>query len=403
MRWFGGVVLYIGLVLVGCGGDSADPVTDTGNANDTPTVEDTTPPEDTAAPEDTTLPEDTAAPEDTTLPEDTPAPPDDLSTRFAEGVMPPSLHMGGYIDSIFINKAGDRIYFIHSILSPSVLQAQATIEECSHVEATQLPGHSTLPGFEWNTDIYYVEWDGAVWSEPINLGAPINTLAMECCMWLNDDETEIIFNTKSDLDGDGTDQDLELHPTGNYRATRPDRDAPWNTPVPLPGSYGIEDQSESERHDIHKAPTGNLYLWETFDNGDMLLRFGERTGGTYDEPVYAEPTTIAGSVNYETQIWANDAETRLVFNRRQLNGESALYTRTRATIDDQWGDPIQVSTTGFADSTGSSIWGEPTFDQSESYMIFIRFDSTDPVCLTPDIMFSPGTPSDGFDTPTVLN
>ena len=222
-------------------------------------------------------------------------------------------------------------------------------------------------------------------------------------MWLNDDETEIIFNTKSDLDGDGNDEDLGLLPTGNYRATRADRDSPWATPVALPGDYGIENQADDERHDIHKAPTGNLYLWEKFSNGNMFLRFGERVGGTYDEPVYAEPVTIAGSVNFETQIWVNDEETRLVFNRRQSNGESKLYTRIRATTNDPWGDSTLVNTTGFADSNGNSIWGEPTFDQTETYMIFIRFDSSDPSCWTPDVMVAPGNFLAGFDTPTVLN
>ena len=30
-------------------------------------------------------------------------------------------------------------------------------------------------------------------------------------MWLNEDETEIIYNTVSDLDGDGVDQDCLLY------------------------------------------------------------------------------------------------------------------------------------------------------------------------------------------------
>ena len=394
MRCSGLVALCVGLGLVGCGEKSTDPATSTGHSPDTSTVQGTT--DDTSTAADATTPKDTMGAEDTTNRVD-------LSARFAKGGMPASLHAGGYIDSIFINKSGDRIYFVHSILSPSVLQAQATVEQCKHVQSKQLKGHITSPGLEWNSDLYYVQWDGKVWSEPINLGAPINTLGMECCMWLNDEETEIIFNTKSDLDGDGKDKDLGLFATGNYRAIRADRNAPWSAPVALPGDYGIENQSGDERHDVHKAPSGNLYLWEEFSNGDMLLRFGERTGGTYDAPVYAKPTTIAGSVNFETQIWVNDQETRLVFNRRQPNGNSELYTRTRATTNKPWGAPALVNTKGFADSSGGTIWGEPTFDSTESYMIFIRFDSSDSLCWTPDVMYAPGTVSEGFKPPTVLN
>ena len=129
------------------------------------------------------------------------------SARFAAHLLPESLHDGGYIDSTFINKSGDRFYFIHSVFSPSVLSGQSSPKHCDHVQAELLPGHITTDGLEWNTDIYYVEWDGESWSEPINLGEPINSLGMECCMWLNDDETEIIYNTVSNLDGDEEDED----------------------------------------------------------------------------------------------------------------------------------------------------------------------------------------------------
>jgi len=323
--------------------------------------------------------------------------------RFDEGVMPESIQNGGYIDSVFINRSGDRIYFIHSMYSPSVLDGFSTPDECAHAQASPLSDHVSISGLEWNTDIYFVEWDGSTWSEPVNIGAPVNTLGMECCMWLNDDETEIIYNSVSDLDGDGQDQDVKLAPTGNYRATRADRDSPWNTPEPLPGEYGTDQDDTQYRHDIHKAPSGNLYLWEKFNNGDCLLRFGELTGGSENDPEYASPVTIEGSTNYDTQVWANDTETRLIYNHRQANGETELYTLQRATSADAWGAPTAVSTTDFADSAGSEVWGEPTFDHSEEFMIFVRFDTTDSDCWTPDLMFSAGDPIDGYGTPKVLN
>ena len=93
----------------------------------------------------------------------------------------------------------------------------------------------------------------------------------------------------------------------------------------------------------------------------------------------------------------------MVFNRRQSSGESAVYTRSRSKSSDPWGMPTVVPTAGFADSKGNSIWGEPTFDQSETFMLFIRFNSSDPTCMTPDVMYSPGTPESGFVQPTVLN
>lgn len=243
-----------------------------------------------------------------------------------------------------------------------------------------------------------------MWSEPVNIGAPINSLAMECCIWLNDDETEIIFNTASDLDSDGVDEDLETRPTGNYIATRSDRNSPWNTPTPLPGMYGAASQNISNyRHDIHKSPSGNFYLWEKFANGDKLLVFGEYTGGTDSAPTYASPVVIEGSENHEMQLWVNDEETRLIFNHRQASGETQLYMRTRNSPSESWEAPSILNTPGFADPAGKNIWGESSFDHIESFMILARFNTSDSNCWTPELLYSVGDPDNGFNSPTVLN
>jgi hypothetical protein len=324
--------------------------------------------------------------------------------RFSAHVFPSSLHNGGYIDSTFINHAGDRVYFLHSIVSPRVITGSTTPDSCSHLQTEALPGHTSAEDLEWNSDLYYVQWDGSVWSEPINLGSNINSLGMECCMWLNDEETEIIFNTLSDLDGDGEDQDLGLRKTGNYRATRPNRDAEWGPAVPMPGEYGTESQGSSFwRNDIEKAPSGNLYLWERTEDGQDLLVFGERTGGTDAEPTYASPVNISGTTSSETQVWVNEAETRLVFNHRDPSMETHLYTRVRNTPADEWGESTEVSTTGFADPMGQNIWGEPSFDGSGDFMIFTRFDTRESACWSSNVLFAEGSVVDGFTAPVVLN
>jgi len=327
-----------------------------------------------------------------------------FDNRFAAHIMPNSITDGGYIDSTFINRAGDRIYFLHTIYSPSVLSGQSSVKQCAHVQAKHLPGHTTTTGVEWNTDLYYVGWDGVEWSEPVNLGPSINTLGMECCVWLNDDETEIIFNTVSDLDGDGVDEDLGLRPTGNYRATRSNRDTQWDVPQPMPGLYGIQSQgTDHYRHDIHKAPSGDLYLWEQTTQDDQLLVYGECVDDCDGEPSYADPVNIVNTTNYETQIWVDDTETRMVFNHRQANGETELYTRQRPTITDAWEPSTTIPTPGFADSNGSNIWGEPSFDASQSFMLLTRFNTADSDCWTPDLIVSEIDASGDFQPPIIIN
>jgi hypothetical protein len=143
---------------------------------------------------------------------------DGTPDRFAASSMQQVLGGSGYIDSIFLTKDASRLSFTRSIFRPLVLLG-VTPPACCPV-AAPWPGQVSAPGLEWNTDLYYVEWNGAAWSSPVNVGTGVNTLGIECCVWVNDDETEIIFYRDTDLDGDGSDEDLGLPATGTYVATR---------------------------------------------------------------------------------------------------------------------------------------------------------------------------------------
>ena len=93
----------------------------------------------------------------------------------------------------------------------------------------------------------------------------------------------------------------------------------------------------------------------------------------------------------------------MVFNRRDLSGETRLYMRTRDNSADPWGEPTVVDTPGFEDANGNNVWGEPSFDRTESFMIFTRFDTSDPNCYVPKLMYSEGDVTEGFSPPVVLN
>ena len=174
----------------------------------------------------------------------------------------------------------------------------------------------------------------------------------------------------------------------------------------LPGIYGTVNQSSDEfRHDIHKAPSDNYYLWETDSAGDRRLLFGEWTGSAYLDPVL-----ITGTVSEDTQVWVNDAETLLAYNHREPDGTSSLRTMVRAAATDAWGTPNTIPITDFADALGRVIWGEPSFDASESFMLFVRFDTSvlstvDPGkgCWAAQLMHSTGTLDTSFAAPIVLS
>ena len=121
------------------------------------------------------------------------------------------------------------------------------------------------------------------------------------------------------------------------------------------------------------------------------------------DSVYADPAHIDGTTNYESQVWVNAEETRLVFNHRDASANTSLYARERASTTEPWGDSLTVSTTGFADSAGNNIWGEPSFDHTQNFMLLTRFNTSDAACWSPDLMVSFGDISNGFSAPTVLN
>lgn len=324
--------------------------------------------------------------------------------KFSMGVLPESLKGGGYIDSVFISKGGSRIYFTHSIYPPNVLNGSSSPDTCVNGTVPALEGQVSAPGVEWNSDLYEVSWTGSSWSEPVNLGPEINSLGMECCVWVNDDETELIFYRGTDLDGDGEDGDLGTTASGNYRSTRASSANPWGTPEPLHGVYGTDSQSASiYRHDIHMVESGNYYLWEKNAEGESRLLFGEQTDGTANNvPIYLDPMLISGSVNEDTQVWVNENETELLYNHR-TNAQTELRKMVRANTSEPWSTPQVVPTGGFEDGAGNLIWGEPTLDSTEEFMLFIRFDSTDAECYLPDVMWAEGDTENGFYSPVKLN
>jgi hypothetical protein len=300
-----------------------------------------------------------------------------------------------YVDSVFITKNGNRIYFLHSIYAPLVMNGTSLPGACP--TGRQLPDHITVPGLEWNSDLYYIEWSGSNWSSPVNLGSQINTFGNECCIWLNDAETETIFYRGTDLDGDGVSGDLGLPPSGNYQAFRTDKNAAWGPATALSGTYGVTNQANSNyRHDIHKVPSNNYYLWERDAGGNKRLLFGVWNGLSYDAP-----TLIPGSVHEDTQIWAADDERTIVYNHR-TGVTTDLYQMKRASSADPWSAPAQITTVGFEDPIGGRVWGEPAFDSSLSYMLYVRFNTADTSCWSADLMYAPGNLTDGFGPPITL-
>ena len=113
------------------------------------------------------------------------------------------------------------------------------------------------------------------------------------------------------------------------------------------------------------------------------------------------PGMEALGVQHNTQPWISRDELTLLFNTR-TTGDTTLTRMTRPDRCAAWGNLTSVPTTGFNDPSGVAVWGEPTLSRSESYMLFIRFD-TSQIGWPAQMMFSRGVPATGFQAPVKLN
>lgn len=77
-----------------------------------------------------------------------------------------------------------------------------------------------------------------------------------------------------------------------------------------------------------------------------------------------------------------------------------FYVRLCAS---SWGAPVQVPTKEFSDQMGRLVWGEPTLDATQTFMLFVRFNTTDATCWDTGIMYTNGNFIKGYAKPVKLN
>ncbi|NHZ72669.1 MAG: hypothetical protein GWP17_06270 [Aquificales bacterium] len=267
----------------------------------------------------------------------------------------------GYTDSPYIVPDGTAIYFLHSVASTyDMLTANPNAKPV----AEYFPGHQGQGGaYWWNTDIYvsFKNSDGT-WGQPQNLGPSINSEHMESSPWTNAEQTELIFIRAS-----VTDPAL----SGAFISRRNNTNESWGIPERLPGELGS--YGTSGFTDFHMAPSGNLYFWNE-SNG--ALYWAKALANNQWAPAELLPAPFQSELE-ETQPWVNDSETVIYFNRRGDDGNTQLLWANRENASAEWGTPIPVHLTEFADANNNTVWGEPSFTYDEE-MFFVRFDTSDP-------------------------
>ncbi|MES9968965.1 MAG: hypothetical protein ABW092_02965 [Candidatus Thiodiazotropha sp.] len=295
----------------------------------------------------------------------------------------------GYIDSPFMVPDGTTIYFLHS---PVVMLDLLNDPSTAAQEVDNLPGHQGVgTDLWWNTDLYVsTKNPDGTWTFPENLGPAINTSNLECCVWVDDTQTTMIFTREGDLDAftDGR----------NYISTRADAASPWSDPVELPGEIGS--YGTTGYHDLHMTPTGTLIGWsELSPTTDGAMFESIQTGeNSWAQPIQM-PAVLQDPALIDSQPWLSADERTIYYNRRDpATGETQLMT----SIFDgsEWEAPLSVSLQNFVDANGAQVWGEPSFNVADE-MLFVRFD-TSVTGWKAELMTAPKLIGNAIGTPTAL-
>jgi hypothetical protein len=198
-------------------------------------------------------------------------------------------------------------------------------------------------------ELYFAEWDrpggfgsgdiwiakreavDSPWQEPVNLGPNVNSSRGEIEPSISSDGLELYF-------GCWDDYILRV-------CTRSSKDAPWSTPVKIGPPVGAVDTA---------IEVGSDDAWTPEISADGLsLYFASTRGGGYGQydiwvatrattnDEWGEPVNLGPNVNSGAKEWSPSISTdglTLIFSR----GTSSMWVTTRKSINDDWGESVQL-------------------------------------------------------------
>ena len=145
---------------------------------------------------------------------------------------------------------------------------------------------ATVPGGQGGMDLYYGDLRGKEWSEPVSLGAPINTPASEVDLTLNRDQKTLILPAKrEDSIGGSTGLYVSRFQNAAWSALEnlgPRINTPATDTCPWLGFDGRTHYVPSEWDGLVAGKNGPLWPWKFEHSG------GEPLGKTCREEAFAQ-------------------------------------------------------------------------------------------------------------------
>jgi len=169
---------------------------------------------------------------------------------------------------------------------------------------------------------------------PTNLGPTVNTTYSETGPSLSTDGLTLYF--KSSQPGGSGGRDL-------WVTTRPTKNDPWGIPVNLGSTVNTEHRDSSPEI---SADGLTLYFYSDRPGGygprDLLMSTRSTTNDPWGEPVNLGPVVNSSYKEGGPSISADGLTLYFHSDRPDGLGLNDLWVTTRATINDPWGEPVNL-------------------------------------------------------------
>ena len=203
------------------------------------------------------------------------------------------------------------------------------------------------------SEIYVSSKTSSGWSTPVNLG-----IGEGCCPMVSADKQTLYYSKL-----------IEGQETDTYLA-RKNPDGSWGEPV------SISPVINSSKKDInpHISFDEKTIYFSSDRAGNMDFYFSKlNPDGSWGEPVNMGEPINTGAV--EDQIWVNDAEDVIYFNR----GGTVLKSEL---VNGQWTEPIELNFNASIDI------GEISFSNNltKAYIAMVNFEKKDIIMSSSDLL-----------------
>jgi len=199
--------------------------------------------------------------------------------------------------------------------------------------------------------------------EPINLGPNINTASGEGGNGLSISVDELSIYFESDRSGGYGNADL-------WVAIRATTDDEWGQSVNLGSVVNSSAQDNSPSISVDGL---SLYFSSnrsgTVGNMDLWVSTRETTADDWGTPSNLGPVVNSSNADYMSHISADGLSLYFSSERPGGLGNRDLWVSTRATTDDEWGEPVNLGSTVNSSSNERRMW-----ISSDGLMLLLQSD-----------------------------